>query len=630
MCGIAGALGRGEIDRQTIKNMLQRIKHRGSDGCNTWSDAESHVVLGHNRLAIIDLSLRSEQPVANFDKSVYVAFNGEVYNFVELRAGLIKRGYKFQSDGDAEVIANLYSEYKERFVYFLRGMFAIALWDLKTRRLILARDRLGKKPLFWTKTRDGQFLFASEIKAFKGISGVDFGLSESGLSDYLKYGSSQGSQTIYGGIKKLKPGTVLEVYDRELAEKSFWSIGKQRSVDNDKNPPVSRLYGELKEAVRLRLRSDVPLGCFLSGGIDSGLVAAIASKELDEPLNTFCVGFEDSLFDERPMAALTARHLKTNHQDILLRPDLGLISDIVRHFDEPFASPSAIPSFFVAKAAAERGLKVVLNGDGADEVFCGYRHFRAMKIAEALRLLSGGKFASFINGMANGLSSMMPSLPIFDHINRLTKSLTYGDLQQQYDSLVYNLFSAQELEEWLVATSPRWQSSTAPSSSINAKNALAEHLSIVDLTTLFDLQTILPDEHLVKMDRMSMFHTIEARSPFLDHKVVEFGFNLDERDKFRFGQTKPLLRSLAADLLPPEITSAPKRGFEIPLQSWLNRELSQELYDRLLASDSLARQLFDAKKLEIFLSSQGAYSKNWARKAWALLCLEYWHDEALS
>ena len=360
-----------------VQRMLSRIQHRGRDDGGVWQGAGC--VLGHARLAIIDLSETGHQPLANEDGSIWVVLNGEIYNYRELREDLLRRGHSMRGTSDTEVLPHLYEEYGIDFVKRLRGMFAIALWDARHHRLVLARDRAGKKPLYYAPVADG-IAFGSEMKSLFVVPGVDITINEQAVHDYLSFSSVPGTGTVYRGIHRVPAAHVLVFEDgAPLRATCYWSLEFGPKLDIGRREAEDEILRLLREAVRLRLRSDVRVGCFLSGGIDSGLVTALAAEASDTPLRTYCVGFEDAEFDERGPAREVARQYGTDHQEFVLSSRVGAeIPDIVAHYDEPFADPSLVPSFAVAKLAAA-DVKVVLNGDGADEVFAGYRHFIAAR-----------------------------------------------------------------------------------------------------------------------------------------------------------------------------------------------------------------------------------------------------------
>jgi len=385
MCGIVGIISSPRtIDKQAFRYITSYLKHRGPDGEGFYF--EDHLALGHRRLSIIDLE-GGRQPIANEDGTVVTVFNGEIYNYVELREKLIEKGHRFSTKTDTECLVHLYEERELDFLHDLRGMFALALWDKKQRRLILARDRLGKKPLFYT-VQNGALVFASELKALIKYPTVKAEISQQSIWDYLTFGFIPSPNTVYQWIHKLPPGHVL-IYNSsgEAKVEQYWQVSITPKITLSRQEVLEQAEGKLKEAVCLRLRSDVPVASFLSGGIDSGLVTAIAAQNYPKRLKTFTIGFEDGDFDERYLASQVAERYNTEHQEFMVKANLADdLPKIVAVYDEPFADSSAIPSWYVAREAS-RYVKVVLNGDGGDEAFCGYRRHLAAKLISSVGLL---------------------------------------------------------------------------------------------------------------------------------------------------------------------------------------------------------------------------------------------------
>lgn len=627
MCGIAGLLLPNSADPAVVARMLERIVHRGRDGSHVWRDHSGALVLGHNRLSIIDLSPLGAQPLSNEDGTVWVVLNGEIYNYVELRADLVARGHRFRGQSDTEVIPHLYEEFGPAFVDRLHGMFALAVWDSRRRALFLARDRAGKKPLFVADLPGGGMAFASEMKALFEVPGVDLGIREQGLWDYLGFGVVPGPETVYRGIRRVPPAHLLErTIDGAERSSPYWNLSFVPKSELDFDEAVDALLPLLRRAVRLRLRSDVPVGVFLSGGIDSGLVTALAAEESGGRLKTFSVGFEDDpRFDERPLAGLVAAKYDTDHTEIVLRSDPQAASRVIAHYDEPYAAPSAIPSFAVAEAAA-RHVRVVLNGDGADEAFCGYRHFLAARLMR--RLDAAG--AQFFRGAIAAGHRLLPAprngRGPYQFLHRFLRALAATD-DARYMVLTTDRLDEDEArgllsEEWR-ARGERFRS---PARHAAAIQRAAPGLGALDAMMIADFRLMLADDHLVKMDMASMASTLEARSPFLDHHLLEFAASLREDVRLPGRSTKPLLRTLAARLLPPEVAGAPKRGFEIPLLRWMRADLADELRDRVLSTGSLSRRIFDGVRLAALLERDGWDEKRWAAITWTLLCMEVWWE----
>lgn len=603
-----------------VQRMLSRIQHRGRDDGGLWRGAGC--VLGHARLAIIDLSETGHQPLSNEDGAIWVVLNGEIYNYRELREDLLRRGHCLRGTSDTEVLPHLYEEYGVDFVKRLRGMFAIALWDARHHRLVLARDRAGKKPLYYAPVGDG-IAFGSEMKALFVVPGVDITINEQAVHDFLSFGAVPGTGTVYRGIHRVPAAHVLVFEDgAPLRAACYWSLEFEPKLDISRHEAEDEILRLLREAVRLRLRSDVRVGCFLSGGIDSGLVTALAAEASETPLRTYCVGFEDAAFDERGPAAKVARQYGTDHEEFVLSSRVGAeIPDIVAHFDEPFADPSMVPSFAVAKLAAS-DVKVVLNGDGADEVFAGYRHFIAARTLAGLDRAGAAMLRPAVKAVFARLPPPTRGRSPYQFLHRFLRALA-GSGAERY--LVLTGDGLSEAEKAHLYGNRDFGAQGLDGSLRNLIAADPE-LGPVDTMLLRDFHHLLGEQHLVKMDMASMAHTLEARSPFLDHELIEFVARLPESCKLPGGRTKPLLRALAKRLLPPEIAGLPKRGFEIPLQRWMQHDLNSMLTERVMDPASYAMTHFDASAVATLLVGEGWDAKRWAAVAWMLLCLEIWWD----
>ncbi len=625
MCGIAGIIHPDASSQEPLTHqMLDRIRHRGPDHNGVWSGRGC--VLGHARLSIIDLSEAGNQPMSNEDGSIWVVLNGEIYNYVELRDELRAKGHVLRGASDTEVIPHLYEEYGDDFVTRLRGMFAIALWDEKNRKLLLTRDRAGKKPLFYAPIPGG-LAFASEMKALFPVPGVDLEVRTQGIHDYMSFGTIPGPETVYRGISRVPAATFLvRDHDGTMGQTRYWSpeyLPKLQITATEAEDEILRL---LRDSVRLRLRSDVPVGCFLSGGIDSGLVTAIASEMLNAPLKTYSVGFNEDEFDERPLAAQVAQRYGTDHTELLLEARLGdNFTKIINQYDEPFADSSAMPSYAISEAAS-KSIRVVLNGDGADEVFCGYRHFIAARRIALMNHMGISAGRGLFAMLAKILPPARNGRSAYQFIHRTLRSMGCDDHES------YSILTADLLTETDKARLYAPSQSLAVPQLLSAMRHIAEDdgqvadLGAVDAMLLRDFRHLLGDAHLVKMDMASMAHSLEARSPFLDHELIEFAARLPEALKLPGTSTKPLLRAVAARLLPDDIVNAPKRGFEIPLLRWMRDDLNEMLMERVLDPGSYAMGHFDRNQIDHLLSGTGWDAKRWASVTWSLLCLEIWWD----
>lgn len=624
MCGIAGILHPNSDNYQEImERMLSALAHRGRDAQGM--HLSGNMLLGHRRLSIIDTSAAGNQPMSNGDGSVWVVNNGEIYNYLELKTSLESSGHKFKSNSDTEVIPHLYEEYGDDFVSHLRGMFALAVWDQSRQRLILARDRAGKKPLFYAQIPDG-IAFASEMKALFQIPDLNLEVREQAIADFLSLGAVSGADTVYQGIKRLLPGNVLVMErDKDLVCRPYWSLSlepKLKITFEEAEEEYLRLF---QESVNLRLRSDIPVGCFLSGGIDSGLVTALAATQLSRPLDTFTIGFSDQSFDERPLARLVAEQYETNHQEFLVETDIQqVVTEYITHFDQPFADPSLIPTFVVSRMAAKH-TKVILSGDGADEIMGGYRHFVAALALTRLQKLGLSKLARILGP---GLIRILP-LPTggrtpYQLFYRFLRVLAATD-EERYFILISELFDDKEKKELFPGLSNNSNSAIQPAVRLfrdfNHDQVGGEPLNNI----LFNnFSHLLGDVHLVKMDIASMANTLEVRSPFLDHCLVEFAAKLPAETRCSTRRTKTLLRSLAKRFLPREIVEAPKRGFEIPLVRWMKHDIKDMWHDYLSSPGALISTYCRAADLEKLFTGKGWDEKRWAMIIWTLFCLEIW------
>lgn len=622
MCGVAGVwTPAGAEDgglRSTVGVMLDSLRHRGPDDRGIWIDDASGLALGHVRLSIIDLSPRARQPMAGPGGRTRVTFNGEIYNYLERRRELQADGVRFVSDSDTEVLAGLYERRGLGCLPALRGMFAFALWDAGERKLFLARDRLGKKPLYYCRSADGLY-FGSEIKAVTAALPVPPTLDESSLAEYLARGYIGGERTIYREIRELPPGSLMVgTSPRTMEVRRYWSPPWIPKRPVRVETAVEEAEALLAESVRIRLRSDVPVGIFLSGGIDSGLVTAMAARHGSGRLRTFTIGFEGSPFDERPLARQVARRYGTEHEEILLRPDVAvLVHRVACQHDEPFADPSAIPTFAVAEAA-RRHVKVVLNGDGGDELFAGYRRHVAAVWAARLRAVIPDR------ALAWGSRRALELLPTprgfrtpYAHGHRFLRGLAE---RARGSRSVWGEdgFAAGEIGTWLT---PFEGAGTAEAG--DAPDA-ADGLGPLDRILADDLFRALPDDLLVKMDIASMAYGLEARSPFLDQDLVDWAVGVPEPIRLKGLLTKPILRRLARRHLPDSVTHAPKRGFEAPVQQWLKKELRELRDDLLLGSDSIVTSLFGRRALNRLVDGTGLDPSRWSRRMWTLLMLAMW------
>jgi asparagine synthase (glutamine-hydrolysing) len=624
MCGITGFVdkwnatsGRRNDRAQLLETMCATIQHRGPDDQGTF--LQPGVALGMRRLSIIDLA-GGHQPISNEDGVVSIVFNGEIYNYRELQATLQSRGHHFKTNSDTETIVHAYEEYGPSCVNQLRGMFAFAIWDEKNETLFMARDRVGKKPLYYSITRQGTLVFGSELKAILEHPEVEREINPRALDAFFSLGYVPDPLSIFKNIEKLSPGHHLTFSRGRLCIERFWDF-EYNSNGNGHHAKdyLDELRSLLDESVRLRLVSDVPLGAFLSGGIDSSTVVGLMARQMDQPVKTFSIGFNEDNFNELKYARLTAKKFQTEHHEFLVTPDIcDVVDKLVWHFDEPFADSSAIPTYMVSKLAREH-VKVVLTGDGGDELFAGYTRY----LTEQRR----GKFdllPRFVrDGLMNPLSRNLPHSTWgrnYLHNVSLDPITRYLDNVSVFSGLNKGaLYSADFTDQLKDGSHLR---AYFRELSGNVKSA-AE----LDSPLYIDSKTYLPGDILTKVDRMSMAASLEARVPLLDHKLIEFVTRIPAGLKLAGTETKHLFKKAIADLVPVEILNRPKQGFGVPIQQWINRQLRERMRDTLTDSRSAGRGYVTQKYVQVLLDEHERNRRDHSMALWALLVLELWHRE---
>jgi asparagine synthase (glutamine-hydrolysing) len=628
MCGIAGVLyadTERPVDRRVLEAMGASLAHRGPDAEGFWSGPGIGLV--HRRLAIIDLA-GGDQPIGNEDGSVQVVFNGEIYNYRALREALEARGHRFRTHSDTEVLVHLYEDEGAGFVERLRGMFAFALWDASCRRLVLARDRLGIKPLY--VYRDGEaLLFGSELKTLLAHPGVERRLDGDALEDYLAFGMVPGSRSIFQGVEKLPPAHVLVASARRLdaRPRRYWQL--RFDPDRRRRPDewCEAIRAKLDEVVRLHLIADVPVGAFLSGGIDSGAVVALASGASSEPIRTFSIGFREEAFSELPLARQVARQYGTVHTEEIVTPDAaGLLEELASYYDEPFADPSAIPTFLVARLAA-REVKVVLSGDGGDEAFGGYARY-AHDLREAA--VRAWLPATLRRSILGPLASRWPGLDWLPRPFRLRTTLT--NLALEPDRAYANTLSLcrPPLRRRLLHPDiASGRNGHDPEDPVRRAFGTAPRGEFLGGMIAADVATVLPDDFLVKVDRATMAHGLEARPPLLDHELLELATTIPSEWKVRRAQTKWILKQTVADLLPPAVLRQPKHGFDIPIDAWLRGPLRGALEYALLDRGARVGQLVDQDTTRALLRAHQTGTGRHGRILWSLLVLSHWAERYL-
>ncbi len=629
MCGIAGRLyfdpGR-VVDEGLMRRMCAALEHRGPDDEGIRVDGA--IGLGHRRLSIIDLSPAGHQPMPNDDGSVWIVFNGEIYNFLELRRELEQEGVHFRSRCDTEVLLKLYEMRGVNCLQELRGMFAFAIWDGRRRQLLLARDRLGVKPLVYHLGPDG-VSFASEIGALLQDPEVARTVDPVAIHHFLTFQYIPAPFTAFESIRKLPPAHFMLFRDGQAELHRYWKLTyapkrEVRSTRQLRDLEVE-LRQRLEEAVRYRLISDVPLGAFLSGGIDSSAVVATMSRLMNEPVRTFSIGFTEDSYDELPAARAIAERFHTHHTEFRVKPNaVEMVPALVRAYGEPFAADSAIPTFILSRLARQH-VTVVLNGDAGDEDFAGYDRYVANDLALRVRglaaVLGSGAARRLIGAIPHGASQR----DVVWRLKRFVDQL--GQTPEMRNAGWQSMFGDDEKRQLYSDAFSQRVTGVASRDLLFERYREADGEDFLDATLYSDVTTYLPDCLLVKVDIATMAYALEARSPFLDHTLMEFAARIPSRFKLRRGETKWILKRALRDALPPRTLGRPKMGFNLPLDSWLRGELKDMAHELLLGPRARARGYFSPAYVRKILDEHLANRWNWHVEIWTLMMLELWHRE---
>jgi len=626
MCGIAGFFDqKGQLNNpeDCLIQMTNGLVHRGPDDQGKWFDPDIGVGLGHRRLSILDLSQDGHQPMVSKSGRYIISYNGEVYNFYKLRSRLENEGYTFRGNSDTEVVLSAIEAWGlESAISLFIGMFAFALIDKKKHKLYLVRDRVGIKPLYYG-TIGGLFVFASEIKAFNSFSEFDKTINRDALTLYLRYKYIPAPYTIYNSIKKLLPGNilVLDISNRKNLDcqlNTYWSAmnvaeqGANKSIIRSPDEAVEQLDMIMRDAIRLRMLSDVPLGAFLSGGIDSSTVVALMQAQSDKPIKTFCMGFNESEHNEARHAKMVANHLGCDHTELYVTPNnaLALIPDLPQLYDEPFSDVSQIPTFIVSKLAREH-VTVSLSGDGGDELFYGYNHyFFTQRIWKTIDWVPYG----IRNMLGKTLLATLPER--YRALNSLAEVLSIKNPDYIYRRIISNWKNPASVV--LAATEPATVlTDTIQQTSLSGLN---------QRMMLFDLISYLPDDILVKLDRASMGVGLEARVPLLDHRIIEFAWSLPFNLKMRDGQAKWILRQVLYKYIPQQLVDRPKKGFGVPIDKWLRGPL-REWAEELLSEHRLREEgYFNYKLIRKRWNEHLNMQHDWHFYIWDILMFQSWLD----
>jgi asparagine synthase (glutamine-hydrolysing) len=629
MCGINGiaissSSGR-HVDAGALQRMRDVIRHRGPDDEGIYIDPSRTVGLGHRRLSIVDVAA-GHQPMTNEDGSLFITYNGEIYNHSDFRQSLEAGGHVYTTHCDTETILHLYEEHGAACVNHLRGMFAFAIYDQRRRELFIARDRLGVKPLYYVFTDDGSLFFGSEIKTLLEVAAVKPELNFEVLPDYLANHSTSGTETLFRGVKRLLPGHTLVWRDGSVEVKQYWDVSFSKVLDDGRSDAdYIAEWGELfRTSVRLRLMADVPLGMFLSGGIDSSAICAVMSSMVYEPIKTFSVAFAEREANELAYARVVADEYKTNHHEVVVSPEdfFAALPRLVWHEDEPLAHPSSVALYFVSRLAAEH-VKVVLTGEGSDELLAGYGRYRKT----ILNLALGERYQKLTSaGLRGVVRNQIQGLPPSRMRQRLLR--TFLSVSSDIENIYFDNFAVFPLatQGQLLTNHAREQIGVLePYVGVRAVLEQTDATSLLDRLLYADIKTYL-QELLMKQDQMSMATSVESRVPFLDHKLVEFSCSLPERLKLRGGTTKYILRQAMKDILPPSILTRPKMGFPVPIGAWFRGQYSSIIDEYVLSERAQARGIFEPEFVRSLVKRHKA-GEDHAERLWALVNFEIWQRQ---
>ncbi|MCX9011214.1 MAG: asparagine synthase (glutamine-hydrolyzing) [Candidatus Methanoperedens sp.] len=624
MCGIAGIVG--EENNKLARAMSDLMVHRGPDGSGMFSD--KNISMAHRRLSIIDIE-GGHQPIHNENESVWIIYNGEIYNYRELMQDLEKKGHRFYTQSDTEVIVHAYEEYKEDFVSYLRGMFAFALWDGNSKKLILGRDPLGEKPLYYSVI-DNALIFSSEIKSILLHKKLLRDIDHTAVYNFLMFRYVPAPRTFFSAIKKLPAGHMLIYKNNSIELKKYWDFKINPGYREDINYHTAKLFEELKNNVKIRLMSEVPLGAYLSGGIDSSSIVALMSSLSDEPVKTFSIGFPDEKYSELKYARLVSERFGTDHREFVLEPQLDILPTLIWHMDEPLGDPTTIPTYILSKMS-KKYVSVVLTGEGADEIFGGYEHYKIISAADR-----------YVRKLPPTLRALFPfiakSIPyryldmVFKYgsdlgeegINRFSKFIQSVDSESDRYTSIVSIFDSSELNALFDEETKKEFCTEFVSSlrDVYFKETNSDYLSRL---MYFETKYQVPDQLLSKVDKMTMANSVEARVPFLDHRLVEYAFSIPSSFKLKGLTEKFILKETMKTLLPRSIIKRKKTRFFVPIHSWFNGEL-MDIAQQVLSEKSVKnRGCFKSSSIQSILGKFNSSRLYYSRQLWLLLMLELWH-----
>ena len=630
MCGICGIFNfnnKEPIDKNLIQRMTSVLKHRGPDDEGYYFGSQvagrrSQVGLGVRRLSIIDLET-GHQPIHNENKSIWIVFNGEIYNFRDLREVLEKKGHRFYTNSDTETIVHLYEDYKEDCVKHLRGMFAFAIWDNKKKTLFLARDRMGQKPIIYAIFKNS-LIFASEIKSLLQVPGVKREIDFKALDYYLTYQYIPSPLTIFQNMKKLPPASILICDEKgQIRIKRYWNLSFRSKTKMLEEEYSQRILELLTEATRLRLISDVPLGAFLSGGIDSSAIVGLMSQLTSQPVKTFSIGFEEEDFSELNYARIIAKLFGTDHHEFIVKPRIvDILPKLIWHYDEPCADSSTILLYYIAQET-RKYVTVALSGDGGDESFAGYERYRAHKIASYYEKLPGFLREKIITKVLSHFPEPAKRKSLLRRLKHFSQAIS---LSPEERNIYWHSYFNKEEKNRLYSQEMRERVKNVNSSDYLLEvYRKSDGKDFLDQTLFVDLMTYLPEDLLVKMDIATMANSLEVRSPFLDHKLMEFNATIPSNLKLKGLTSKYILKKTLKKLLPAKILKRGKMGFGVPIGKWFRKELKDYLKEILLDRKSLSRVYFERKRIEELLVEHASGRIDHGYRLWTLLNLELWH-----
>jgi asparagine synthase (glutamine-hydrolysing) len=624
MCGIVGIANSSSqvINRQTLEKMNGAIVHRGPDDDGFYIN--ENVGLAMRRLSIIDIA-HGKQPMHNQNKTAWIVFNGEIYNFQEIKKDLEKQGDRFYTNSDTEVILHLYDKYGADCVSYLRGMFAFAIWDENDRSLFLARDRVGKKPLLYSHQPNGDLIFGSEFRALLGHPGISREVDYKAIDSYLSYLCIPAPQTAFKQIRKLEPAHWLRWKDGKIETKRYWQPDFSRKIKISEQEAEEETLRILRESTKLRMISEVPLGAFLSGGVDSSIVVALMAQESAKPVKTFSIGFEEQDFSELKYAKKVADYVGAEYNEFIVKPDaLEILPTLVEHYGEPYADPSALATYYVSRET-RKYVTVALNGDGGDESFAGYERHRAMQLGEKYRSLPSFLRQTFIEKPINLLptseikGSRIRDAKRFLQAAALPKDVRYSRWVSTYrPEDKFELYSEEFRQK--IADYDCYKI-------IRNWFAKANGSGILDATLLADIMTYLPNDLLVKVDIASMANSLEARSPFLDHNLIEFAASLPDNLKIKNFELKYLLKKIAAKLVPREVVYRRKMGFGVPVSHWFRGEMKDFVKQILLSEKFAKRGIANPHYVGKLIDEHTSSKQDHGWKLWILIMLELWFQQ---